>query len=281
MKRALTKSGAWSKGQREERSAMMRGLWTAATGMTGQQMNLDVIANNLANVNTNGFKKSRAEFQDLLYQTHRFPGTETAGGQEIPIGIQVGMGTRPIAIQKMFTQGDYVQTQGQLDMAIEGDGFFRILRNGEELYTRTGAFKLNSEGTIVDAEGNALQPEYTVPAEAVDVSIDSGGNIVAVDEAGTELATGRLTLVRFVNPSGLYAIGKNLFRPTEASGEPVEGNPGEEGYGTIAQGFLEMSNVDVVTEMVQMIVAQRAYEINSKAIQTSDEMLSIANNLKR
>jgi len=260
---------------------MIRGLWTAATGMTAQQLNLDVIAHNLANVNTTGFKKSRAEFQDLLYQTHRFPGTETAGGQQIPVGIQVGMGTRPIAVEKLFTQGDYVQTQSQLDLAIEGEGFFAILRNGEELYTRTGAFKLDSNGTIVDAEGNPLQPEFVVPADAVEVAIDSGGNITALDQAGNELATSRITLVRFVNPGGLFALGKNLYRPTAASGDPVEGNPGEEGYGTIAQGFQEMSNVDVVTEMVQMIVAQRAYEINSKAIQTADEMLNIANNVKR
>lgn len=260
---------------------MIRGLWTAATGMTAQQLNLDVIAHNLANVNTTGFKKSRAEFQDLLYQTHRFPGTETADGQQIPAGIQIGMGTRPIAVQKMFSQGDYVQTKGKLDLAIEGDGFFTILRNGEEYYSRTGSFKLDSNGTIVDAEGNALQPEFVVPAEAVEVAVDSGGNVTALDEAGNELATTRLTLVRFVNSGGLFAVGKNLYRSTAASGDPVEGNPGEEGYGTIAQGFLEMSNVDVVTEMVQMIVAQRAYEINSKAIQTADEMLNIANNVKR
>lgn len=260
---------------------MMRGLWTAATGMTGQQTNLDVIANNLANVNTTGFKKSRAEFQDLLYQTHRYPGTENAEGQQIPVGIQVGMGTRPIAIQKMFSQGDYVQTGNPLDMAIEGEGFFRIIRNDEEFYTRNGAFKLNSEGTIVDTEGNPLDPEFVVPEETVEVAIDSGGNITALDEAGNELATGRITLVRFVNPGGLYAMGKNLYRATGASGEAVEGSPSEEGFGSIAQGFLENSNVDVVTEMVSMIVAQRAYEINSKAIQTADEMLSIANNLKR
>jgi flagellar basal-body rod protein FlgG len=249
--------------------------------MTGQQTNLDVIANNLANVNTTGFKKSRAEFQDLLYQTHRYPGTENAEGQQIPVGIQVGMGTRPIAIQKMFSQGDYVQTGNPLDLAIEGEGFFRIIRNDEEFYTRNGSFKLDSEGTIVDAEGNPLDPEFVVPEEAVEVAVDSGGNITALDEAGNELATGRITLVRFVNPGGLYAMGKNLYRATGASGEAVEGNPGEEGFGSIAQGFLENSNVDVVTEMVSMIVAQRAYEINSKAIQTSDEMLSIANNLKR
>ena len=249
--------------------------------MTSQQLNLDVIAHNLANVNTTGFKKSRAEFQDLLYQTHRMPGTETAGGQQMPVGIQIGMGTRPIAVLKQFTQGDYVQTQGRFDMAIEGEGFFVVLRNEEELYTRTGSFQINADGTIVDSEGNPLQPEFVVPADATEVAIDSGGNITALDEAGNELSTGRITLVRFVNPSGLFAVGKNLLRPTAASGDPIEGNPGEEGYGTIAQGFLEMSNVDVVTEMVQMIVAQRAYEINSKAIQTADEMLNIANNVKR
>lgn len=260
---------------------MIRGLWTAATGMTGQQLNLDVIAHNLANVNTTGFKKSRTDFQDLIYQTHRVAGTETAAGQQIPVGIQIGMGTRPIAVAKMFTQGDYVQTQNPLDLAIEGDGFFQVLRNGETVYTRTGAFKVDSTGSLVDPEGNPLQPEFVVPTDAVEVIIDSGGNITALDAAGTELATSRITLVRFLNPGGLYALGKNLYRPTPASGDPLEGNPGEEGFGTIAQGFLEMSNVDVVTEMVQMIVAQRAYEINSKAIQTADEMLNIANNVKR
>lgn len=260
---------------------MMRSLWIAATGMTAQQTNLDVISNNLSNVNTTGFKKSRAEFQDLLYQTHRFPGTETADGNRIPTGIQIGMGVRPIAVQKMFSQGDYVKTDGSLDMAIEGDGFFRVIRNGEEYYTRNGAFKLNNEGTIVDADGNPLDPEFVVPQEAVDVAIDSGGNITAVDQNGDELAAGRITLVRFVNSGGLFALGKNLYRPTEASGDPIEGFPSEDGFGSIAQGFLEMSNVDTVNEMVSMIVAQRAYEINSKAIQTSDEMLSIANNLKR
>ncbi|MEW5724667.1 MAG: flagellar basal-body rod protein FlgG [Thermodesulfobacteriota bacterium] len=260
---------------------MMRGLWTAATGMTAQQLNLDVIAHNLANVNTTGFKKSRAEFQDLLYQTTRHAGTETAAGVEVPVGIQVGMGTRPVAIQKMFTQGDYVRTGNQFDLAIEGEGFFRIIRNGEEYYTRDGAFKINSEGTIVTADGDPLDPEFTVPEGTIEVAIDSGGNITALDEGGNELATGRITLVRFVNPGGLYALGRNLFRPTGASGDPVEGNPGENGYGTIAQGYIENSNVDVVEEMVGMIIAQRAYEINSKAIQTSDEMLHIANNLKR
>lgn len=260
---------------------MMRSLFTAATGMSAEQTNLDVISHNLANVNTTGFKKSRAEFQDLLYQTHRYPGTETAGGQQVPVGIQVGMGTRPIAVHKEFSQGDYVKTDGRFDMAIEGEGFFRVLRNGEEYFTRNGAFKLNSDGIIVDADGNTLDPEFTVPEDATIVTIDSGGVINATDDAGNILAEGQIQLIRFVNPSGLYATGKNLYLPTEASGDPVEGDPGVDGYGTIAQGYLEMSNVDVVTEMVSMIVAQRAYEINSKAIQTSDEMLGIANNLKR
>ncbi|MBW1709101.1 MAG: flagellar basal-body rod protein FlgG [Deltaproteobacteria bacterium] len=260
---------------------MMRGLWTAATGMNAQQLNLDVIAHNLANVNTIGFKKSRPEFQDLIYQSPRAAGTETADGQQIPVGIQIGMGVKPIAVQKLFTQGDYQQTGQQLDLAIEGNGFFQLLRNGEDVYTRAGAFKLDSTGTIVDAEGNPLQPEFIVPEEAVQINIDSGGNITALNASGDELASTRITLVRFQNPAGLYAMGKNLFGQTNASGDPVEGNPGEEGYGTIAQGFIEMSNVDVVTEMVNMIVAQRAYEINSKAIQSSDEMLSIAVNVKR
>ncbi|MBW2090605.1 MAG: flagellar basal-body rod protein FlgG [Deltaproteobacteria bacterium] len=260
---------------------MMRGLWTAATGMNAQQLNLDVIAHNLANVNTTGFKKSRAEFQDLLYQTLRVAGTETAAGQQIPVGIQIGMGVKPISVQKMFTQGDYQQTGQNLDLAIEGDGFFELLRNGESVYTRAGSFKLDSTGTIVDAEGNPLQPEFAIPEGTVQINIDSGGNITALDAGGNELASTRITLIRFQNPGGLYALGKNLYVPTNASGDPVEGNPGEEGFGTIAQGFVEMSNVDVVTEMVNMIVAQRAYEINSKAIQSSDEMLSIAVNVKR
>lgn len=260
---------------------MIRSLWTAATGMNAQQLNLDVIANNLANVNTTGFKKSRAEFQDLIYQNIRSAGTETGGGQQIPVGIQVGMGVRPIAVQKLFSQGDYNQTGQPLDLAIEGDGFFRILKNDEEYYTRSGSFKLNSDGTLVDAEGNALQPEFSIPAETVQINIDSGGTITALDAAGEELATTRIVIVRFQNPSGLLATGKNLYLPTAASGDAVEGSPGEEGYGTVAQGFLEMSNVEVVTEMVNMIVAQRAYEINSKAIQAADEMLGIATNVKR
>ncbi|MCA1944536.1 MAG: flagellar basal-body rod protein FlgG [Desulfovibrio sp.] len=260
---------------------MMRSLWTSATGMIAQQLNIDVISNNLANVNTTGFKKSRAEFEDLLYQDQKIAGTETEGGRRIPTGIQVGMGVRPTTVHKFFSQGDYQNTENPLDMAIEGDGFFLVDVNGEEAYTRAGAFKLDNEGTIVTANGYVLQPEFTVPAETVNVVITQDGKITALDKNGDELASANIPLYTFVNPAGLKATGRNLFVPTEASGDAVEGTPGENNVGTISQGFLEMSNVEIVDEMVNMIVGQRAYEINSKAIQTSDSMLQTATNLKR
>ncbi|AGW12431.1 flagellar basal-body rod protein FlgG [Megalodesulfovibrio gigas] len=260
---------------------MMRSLWTSATGMIAQQLNIDVISNNLANVNTTGFKKSRAEFEDLLYQDQKIAGTETEGGRRIPTGIQVGMGVRPTTVHKFFSQGDYQNTENPLDMAIEGDGFFLVDANGEEAYTRAGAFKLDNEGTIVTANGYTLQPEFTVPAETVNVVITQDGAITALDKNGDELAAANIPLYTFVNPAGLKATGRNLFVPTEASGDAVEGTPGENNVGTISQGFLEMSNVEIVDEMVNMIVGQRAYEINSKAIQTSDSMLQTATNLKR
>jgi flagellar basal-body rod protein FlgG len=249
--------------------------------MAAQQLNIDVIANNLANVNTTGFKRSRADFQDLMYQTHRQAGATTASGGQVPTGIQVGMGTRPVAVQKIFTQGDYVQTQNDLDWAIEGKGFFLVLSNNEELYTRAGAFKLDSEGYVCTSDGDRLQPEFVVPQGTVNVSVDSGGMIVATGYDGTEMASTQLQTYDFPNPAGLSATGRNLFRPTEGSGEPLAGQPGVDGFGTIAQGYLEMSNVSVVEEMVQMIVGQRAYEANSKAIQTADEMLQMANNVRR
>ena len=260
---------------------MMRSLYTAATGMIGQQTHLDVIAHNLANVNTTGFKKNRAEFQDLIYQTHKFAGTETLGGEQVPVGVQVGLGTKVNTTAKIHTQGDYVKTDSPLDMAIEGEGYYRVVRNGEIYYTRDGAFKLNSDGVIVSQDGNPLDPEFVVPPEAVHIEVDPGGFIAALDGLGNVLAEGRIQTSRFINPPGLFAMGRNLYMPTAASGPAIDGNPGEEGFGTIAHGFLEMSNVEVVTEMVEMIVAQRAYEMNSKAITTSDEMLAIANNLKR
>lgn len=260
---------------------MIRSLWSGATGMSAQQLNIDVIANNLANVNTNGFKRSRADFQDLMYQTIRAPGATTATGATTPTGLQVGMGVRPIAIQKLFTQGEYTQTGNQLDLAIEGKGFFKVLRGTEELYTRSGAYKLDKDGYVVDSEGNRLQPEFAVPANTVSIAVDSGGRIVALGSDGTELGAVQLQLYTFTNPAGLFSKGKNYFIPTPASGDPTSGTPGVDGVGTIAQGFLEMSNVNVVEEMVAMIIAHRAYEANSKTIQTSDQLLQMANNVKR
>lgn len=260
---------------------MMRSLWSAATGMIAQQLNIDTISNNLANVNTIGFKKSRAEFEDLIYQTHKIAGSITQGDVRVPTGIQVGMGVRPTTVHKFFSQGDYQNTSNPLDMAIEGEGFFQVQVGDDVAYTRAGAFKLNQDGTVVSANGYVLQPEFTVPAETKHISITEGGTITALDANGEELATADIPLYTFINPAGLEARGKNLYTPTEASGEATEGEPGVDNTGTIAQGFLEMSNVEVVEEMVGMIVGQRAYEVNSKAIQTSDAMLQIAVQLKR
>lgn len=260
---------------------MMRSLWTAASGMAAQQLNMDVIANNMANVNSTGFKRSRADFQDLIYQTMRPAGATTATEGQIPTGIQIGMGTKPVAVQKIFSQGDYSQTNNELDLAIEGKGFFMIMSNEEEVYTRAGAFKIDRDGYVCTSDGDRLQPEFVVPEETVTISVDQGGRMVALDEEGIEVASVQLMLYTFPNQAGLFSIGRNLYRQTEASGEPVEEMPGMEGMGTIAQGFLEMSNVDVVAEMVNMIICQRAYEVNSKAIQTADEMLRMANNVRR
>ncbi|WP_035068157.1 flagellar basal-body rod protein FlgG [Nitratidesulfovibrio termitidis] len=260
---------------------MMRSLWTAATGMVAQQLNIDVISNNLANVNTTSFKKSRAEFEDLMYQNMRIAGAATEGDNRIPTGIQVGMGVRPTTVHKFFTQGDYSNTGNSLDLAIEGDGFFLVQVNGEDAYTRAGAFKLNQDGVVVTANGYTLQPEFTVPAETKNITVTENGHISALDTNGDALAEADIPLYTFINPAGLEARGRNLYVPSEASGEAVEGVPGEDNVGTIAQGFLEMSNVEVVDEMVNMIVGQRAYEMNSKAIQTSDTMLQTAVQLKR
>ncbi len=262
---------------------MIRSLWTSATGMQAQELNIDVIANNLANVNTSGFKKSRAEFQDLLYETMRPAGAASSADTTVPTGIQLGHGTRPSAVQKMFNQGDFQNTENELDWAIEGDGFFQIeLPDGDTGYTRAGEFKLDADGRIVNPDGFPLIPEMSVPANTIAVSVGLDGT-VSVIQAGDTTPTeiGSVQLARFVNPSGLRSLGKNLFAPTNASGDEITGTPGENGFGTIAQGFLEMSNVSVVDEMVNMITAQRAYETNSKVITTADDMLQLANNLKR
>ena len=260
---------------------MIRSLWTAATGMQGQQLKLDVIANNLANVNTSGFKKSRVDFEDLFYQRLKLAGALNAEGNQIPVGMEIGLGVRPVAVSKIFSQGELEQTYNELDLAIEGRGFFKVLVNGEELYTRAGHFKIDRDGYIVTPDGARLQPEIVIPQNAIKIEITQDGQVNAIFADGTSQNLGQILLYDFPNPAGLYAIGRNLYRPSDAAGDVIEGQPGREGFGTIAQGYLEMSNVDVVEEMVQMIVTQRAYEANSKTVQTADSLLEMANNVKR
>ena len=261
---------------------MLRGLWTAATGMISQQVTIDVCANNLSNVGTAGFKKSRSNFQDLMYQTASMPGATTTNGGTVPVGVQCGMGSRPASTQKIYTQGDYESTGNELDFAIEGKGFFKILRGDEELYTRAGNFTVDSEGYICTSNGDRLQPEISLPEETTSISLQTDGTLTAFGGAGgEELVTAEVLLYSFMNPAGLYSVGGNLLRATEASGEEIEGTPGSDGFGTVANQYLEMSNVSVVEEMVAMIVGQRAYEATSKALQTADNMLQMANNVKR
>jgi flagellar basal-body rod protein FlgG len=251
--------------------------------MQAQELNIDVISNNLANVNTSGFKKSRAEFQDLLYESLRPAGAASSADTTIPTGVQLGHGARPSAVQKMFSQGDFQNTENELDWAIEGDGFFQIeLPNGETSYSRCGEFKLDADGRIVNADGFLLVPQFTIPTDTVSITVGMDGTVSIIqadDPVPSEIGT--IQLARFVNPGGLRSLGRNLFVPTEGSGDEIIGTPGEDGFGNISQGFLEMSNVSVVDEMVNMITAQRAYETNSKVIQTADDMLQMANNLKR
>jgi flagellar basal-body rod protein FlgG len=262
---------------------MIRSMWSAASGMQAQSVNIDVIANNIANVTTTGFKRSRAEFQDLLYETMRPPGSSSSENTQVPTGIQIGHGTRPVAVSKNFSEGELQMTKNELDLAIEGDGFFQITQpNGDTAYTRAGSFKLDKEGRVVNPDGFLLEPAITIPTDAISVSVGMDGT-VSVLQAGntTPREIGTIQLARFVNPAGLQSIGKNLYLPTDASGQEIAGTAGTANFGTIAQGFLEMSNVSVVDEMVNMITAQRAYETNSKVVQTSDDMLQLANNLKR
>nr|NJM03813.1 flagellar basal-body rod protein FlgG [Desulfobacula sp.] len=260
---------------------MIRSLWSAATGMNAQQMQTDVVANNLANASTTGFKKSRANFEDLMYKTMQVAGQTTPGGGQVPSGIQIGMGVKPSGVQKLFTQGDYIQTDNQLDMAIQGNGFFRIRHGDEDLYTRAGNFTLDSEGFLTTPSGDRLQPEISLPVETVTVTLQDNGTLTANGADETILATANVLINSFVNPSGLFAVGNNLLRPTEGSGPATEGTPGEDGLGTVVNNYLEGSNVSVVEEMVAMISGQRTYEANSKSIQTADSMLSTATGLKR
>ncbi|HCC54028.1 MAG TPA: flagellar basal-body rod protein FlgG [Desulfobulbaceae bacterium] len=260
---------------------MIRSLFSGRTGMTGQQLQLDTIANNLANVNTAGFKKSRTQFEDLYYQEIRAMGTQTADGGRVPSGIQVGLGVRPTSVQKIFTQGSVVETGNDLDLAIEGGGFFKVVRDGLDYFTRAGAFSLDADGNMVTQNGDRLQPEFTVPAGAVKIDVNSSGLITAKDAQQQVLATVQLTLTNFINPGGLRSTGSNLFQETTASGTPIEANPGSEGMGTIQQRFSEVSNVDVTEELVNMIITQRAYEVNSKSVTTADKLLEVANTLVR
>ena len=264
---------------------MMRSLWTAASGMVGQQFNIDTISNNLSNVNTTGFKKQRAEFEDLLYQTILMAGTPATEITEVPTGIQVGHGVKVAATQKMFSQGSLQATGNKLDLALEGEGFFKVqLYDGTVAYSRDGSFKIDSSRQVVTSSGYLLEPPLVLPEnfimETLSVSPDGRVTVKIVGE-DDPVETGQLEIYRFVNPAGLRSIGGNLFKTTPASGEEIPGQPGIEGMAKTHQGFLEMSNVKVVEEMVNMIVAQRAYEINSKAIQTSDSMLATAIGLKR
>jgi len=262
---------------------MIRALWTSASGMLAEQFNIDAISNNLANVNTTGFKRTRVDFQDLLYQTLKSAGSSNSVGAQIPTGIQVGHGTRPVATQRIFSQGDYQETGNPLDLVIEGDGFFQVLLpDGNIAYARAGAFKQDSQGRIVTSDGYVLEPEIAIPASALDIAISADGTVqVSLPGETDPRQIGSITLAKFANPAGLSSIGRNLYVPTAASGQGIVGTPGLDGFGTLVQRSLEISNVKVVEEMVNLIVAQRAYEINSKAIQTADEMLSIANNLRR
>ncbi len=262
---------------------MVRSMYTAATGMEAQQLYMDVISHNLSNVNTNGFKRQKIEFQDLMYQTIREPGIRNVEGGMAPSGIEVGLGVRTAATERIFEQGSLNQTGNKLDMAIHGEGFFQIsLPDGTTAYTREGQFKMSSDGTITNSAGYFLYPQLVMPEGAQEFSVSADGMVTAIMPGEeTSIEIGQIELARFINPSGMKAIGQNLYVVTDASGEPIISMPGEEGTGTIMQGYVEASNVQIVDEMVNMITTQRAYEIVSKSIQVSEEMMQVANNLKR
>jgi len=254
---------------------MIRSLWIAKTGLDAQQTHLDVIAGNLANVSTNGFKRSRAVFEDLLYQTVRQSGAQSSQQTQLPTGLSIGTGVRPVATERVHTQGNLQQTGNSLDLAINGQGFFQILMpDGTTAYTRDGGMHMDHQGQLVTASGYTLQPAITVPANAQSITIGRDGT-VSVTQPGTAATTqiGTLQIANFINPAGLESRGENLYAETASSGAPTTSAPGVNGVGTLNQGFVETSNVNVVEEMVNMIQAQRAYEINSKAVQASDQML--------
>lgn len=253
-----------------------RALWVAKTGLDAQQTKMAVIANNLANVNTTGFKKSRAIFEDLIYQNIRQVGAQTTQDTELPTGLQLGAGVRVVATEKLHSQGNIQQTENSLDVAISGRGYFQILTpNGDINYTRDGSFKVDSTGQMVTSSGMTLDPNITIPADALSITIGRDGTVSAVQPGSPDsVELGQIQLASFVNPAGLAPVGENLFVESIASGAPVVGTPGEDEFGATFQGSLETSNVNVVEELVNMIETQRAYEMNSKAISTTDEMLS-------
>ena len=260
---------------------MLRSLYSAAAGMESQQMNLDVISNNLANVNTTGYKDSKLQFQDLLYQTTRAAGSQQGGGNELPGSLQVGQGAVPVATERIFTQGDLSQTGGNLDVAIQGAGFFQVqMPDGTLAYTRDGSFKTNAEGQIVTSDGYPVQGGFEpVPTGTTNITISASGAVTYTTSSGT--TSSQIQLANFNNPGGLQAIGHNLFTETDASGTAQLGDPSTNGLGELQQGYLELSNVSVVQEMVNLILAQRAYEVNSKAVQAADQMMQDSNNLER
>lgn len=259
---------------------MSQALWIAKTGLEAQQNRIATVSNNLANVNTTGYKRSRVIFEDLLYQNVRQAGGKSSQDTELPTGLTMGTGVRTVATQKIHTQGNLLQTGNSLDLAIQGQGFFQILKPGGEFgYTRNGEFQVDSSGNIVTASGYALQPQINIPSDSQGVTIGVDG-VVSVSTLGnpTPAQIGTLQIANFINPAGLQPIGENLYRETAASGSPQVGNPGATGLGTLLQGSLEGSNVNVVEELVNMIETQRAYEMNSKAIATTDQMMQYINN---
>ncbi len=259
----------------------MRALFTAATGMDAQQMRIDTIANNLANVSTTGFKKTRAEFQDLFYETLQAPGAQSADGTTLPTGAQIGHGVKLGGVNRVFTQGTRTNTGRDLDLSIDGDGFFQIQESGGGvLYTRDGSFSMDADGNLVNDQGDLLEPNIQIPIDAIQVTVLQDGTVSALLAGqSTPQQLGQLEVARFQNPSGLRALGGNLFVPTDSSGDAETGAPGDTGFGTVAQGFLESSNVNMAEELVKMILAQRAFEVNSRVIQAGDEMLQTAANL--
>ncbi|MDE2387800.1 MAG: flagellar basal-body rod protein FlgG [Betaproteobacteria bacterium] len=254
---------------------MVRSLWIAKTGLDAQQTKMDVIANNLANVSTNGFKRARPVFEDLLYQTVRQPGAQSSQQTQLPSGLQLGTGVKPVSTESIFTQGGLQQTENQRDVAIRGVGFFQVLLpDGTTAYTRDGAFQSDLNGQLVTSSGYAVQPAITVPPNALSITIARDGTVSAtVPGSNTPIQVGSIQLASFINPGGLMKMGENLYQETASSGAPNQNTPGTNGLGPLEQGFVETSNVNVVEELVNMIQTQRAYEMNSKSIETSNQML--------